>query len=92
MKESRKDGFYWVRQSSQWVILEWNGNYWWMFASDTPISEDYFDEIDERQIVRQEPKILKKAFEAGTNYATYNGRPGYPDAPNFEEWHKTWKK
>ena len=87
-------GYYWVKYEGQWFI----GDYYkvdvkchWEIGH-LNLDDEELDEIDERQIVRTEPKILKKAFEAGTNYATYNGRPGYPDAPNFEEWHKTWKK
>ena len=30
--------------------------------------------------------IMYMAFEAGMNYATYNGRPGFKDAPSFVEW------
>jgi len=35
--------------------------------------------------------LLKKAFDAGMNAATFNGRPGISDSPQFEEWLKISK-
>lgn len=34
---------------------------------------------------------IRQAFEAGEDHVTYNGRPGYQDAPDFGEWYKKWK-
>lgn len=63
-----------------------------MLNNGENVNADYM--IKFREIInklRMQKNDIKQVFDAGTNYATYNGRPGYEDAPNFEEWHKKWK-
>lgn len=38
---------------------------------------------------RYDKAVLQEAFDAGGNATFYNGYPGFPDAPKFEEWYKT---
>ena len=52
----RDKGFYWFfgykccPESKMWSIYYWDGYYFWNSGDD--FSEDNFDEIDERKIVR----------------------------------------
>ncbi len=49
----REPGWYWVRHSKDWMILEWfNGE--WMTMKGPYLDSDFL-EIDERRIVRTEP-------------------------------------
>jgi hypothetical protein len=57
----RDKGYYWVfgnkcfPESKRWSIYYWDGNYFWNDGDD--FSEDTFEEIDERKIVRLEQDI-----------------------------------
>ena len=54
----RENGYYWVfgnkcfPESKKWNIYYWNGYSFWNDGDD--FSEDTFEEIDERRIVRLE--------------------------------------
>ena len=49
----RKAGYYWCRVKNDWDIYYWNGNFWYCFSPDNEWNEEYFDEIDEKQIKRE---------------------------------------
>lgn len=52
----REIGYYWVfgnkcfPENKNWNIYYWDGNYFWNDNDD--FSEDTFEEIDERKIIR----------------------------------------
>ena len=56
----REPGYYWVKQEDTWFIAEWGEqssygmHYWnWRSIYDTDgCSDAYFEEIDERRIMR----------------------------------------
>ena len=57
----RERGYYWcfgnkVYGSKRWNIYWWDGGYFWEEGDD--FSEDCFEKIDERQIVREEENPL----------------------------------
>lgn len=47
----RKNGYYWVKYNKQWIIAKYYANKHWDIGIS--INEGEFDEIDERQIVRE---------------------------------------
>jgi hypothetical protein len=52
------------------------------------VAEKVFDEqIAKERALRKAD--LRIAFGAGMYRATFNGRPGYEDAPDFDEWYKS---
>lgn len=60
----REDGWYWVRKDeyadggSPWLVARWNEfNEYWMkdgWDCDEAENDSYWDEIDERRIVRED--------------------------------------
>ena len=52
----REDGYYWCLTCHGWKPVEWIGDYWCLEYQDTLVGDDWFIEIDERRIVRQEEK------------------------------------
>lgn len=54
----REAGFYWVRDTSIWVVAYWGTpwNGWWIHGDDGNFSDSDFAEIDERRIERPESK------------------------------------
>jgi hypothetical protein len=56
----RSEGYYWVKYDGNWTICQWyvttgragNRGMWFMPGDETDREDDYFDEIDENQIVR----------------------------------------
>jgi len=63
-KKSRKNGYYWVRfrWGRTWTIALWErdvcddtSKVWTLCESTCNFSDDDFDKIDERRIVREEP-------------------------------------
>ncbi|AUR88545.1 hypothetical protein NVP1115B_70 [Vibrio phage 1.115.B._10N.222.49.B11] len=50
----REDGYYWVETCWGWKPAEFNSGYWFLEGQDTPLTDDWFIEIDERRIVRGE--------------------------------------
>lgn len=50
----REDGFYFVKYNANWTIARWQniGKFWETGTYDF-LSDDDFDEIDERRIVRE---------------------------------------
>lgn len=44
----RERGYYWVLEDQNWIILYWNGNYF--YSGETPLFEDEYDKVDERKI------------------------------------------
>jgi hypothetical protein len=51
----RKEGYYWTYGNKcfdikEWSIYYWNGNYFWADGDD--FSEECFEQIDEKEIVR----------------------------------------
>lgn len=90
----RQPGYYWVKYKGEWTVAKWAaaGNLSMWIYSGYDFEDSFFEEIDERRIERQlPPVVLRRAFEAGMSAVTYNGRPGYPDAPKFDEWYQKWK-
>jgi hypothetical protein len=57
-KPVRENGFYWVRDTVEWVIAEWHGDSipclsrWMLTSTDERFYDDEFQEIDELRIVR----------------------------------------
>lgn len=53
----REDGFYWVSFGDEWDIAEYSQklNKWFEIGCDTLWTDDDFEQIDERRIVRTEP-------------------------------------
>ena len=49
----RETGYYWGRVKGDWDIYYWSGYNWYCFGPDNGWSEEYFDEIDEKQIKRE---------------------------------------
>lgn len=52
----RAEGYYWTKYQGNWIISEWRklilyGHKW--FIEDRVFDDEDFDEIDERQIVRE---------------------------------------
>lgn len=54
----RKTGFYWVKvgKYSPWSVAEYLESYWIIGGSPAHLRDKYFLKIDERPIVREEPK------------------------------------
>lgn len=53
----RKAVFYWCSKDCLWDVNFWSGGQygsWWIVGSECELDDDYFDEIDERPVVRQE--------------------------------------
>lgn len=98
----RELGFYWVKSKRlDWEIAKWEKSWrgyeqWAVCGGELYLDDEDFDEIDERKIERTEQYgpiiVLRMAFDAGMQAVTYNGRPGYPDAPKFDEWLQRLKK
>ncbi|AUR96872.1 hypothetical protein NVP1233A_59 [Vibrio phage 1.233.A._10N.261.51.E6] len=51
-KVTREDGYYWVETCWGWKPAEFNSGYWFLEGQDTPLTDDWFIEIDERRIER----------------------------------------
>ena len=51
----REAGYYWckVRSDQNWYIFEFHGLLGWSDGSEEIWLEEYFDEIDEKQIKRE---------------------------------------
>ena len=49
----REEGYYWVRNDIEWFIAEWDTYYWHIAGSGSRYKDEYFDEIDERRVVRE---------------------------------------
>lgn len=50
----REDGFYWVKDGTNWTIARWqNMGKFWEAGPYNFLSDDDFDQIDERRIVRE---------------------------------------
>lgn len=54
----REGGFYWVKYVDEWMIAEWYApwGHWQTSQSSKVFHDSDFIEIDERPIVREEPK------------------------------------
>lgn len=55
----REVGFYWVKHEDKWIIAEWveyvGDSFWLYYGFDLgQIRDDWFEEIDERRIVRND--------------------------------------
>jgi hypothetical protein len=49
----RKEGYYWVRIGQNWLVRFWNeSKEYWNTNEDLRVSDSYWAEIDERQIIR----------------------------------------
>lgn len=81
--ENRKSGFYWVMfdNSSGWQVAQYYEHlkYWYITGSDINCYDSEFNEIDERQIIRQSetPVMLERTFsmlESGANVNNPNLR------------------
>ena len=51
----RKSGYYWVKMSNRWKIVEWlcdRGGYWW-YSGKIWLPNNIKWEIDEKRIVRK---------------------------------------
>jgi len=50
----REEGYYWVKVNKIWCICEYSDSRWWIGGQEESVLDDsYFDEIDERKIVRE---------------------------------------
>lgn len=60
MNETRKSGFYWCLTNDEWIVCRyWENDEWWDIPGGNSALiyiDGYFDQIDERPIVREEPK------------------------------------
>lgn len=52
----REPGYYWCRKVAVWIVVEFRYEAWWLPGLNEPVYDEYFDEIDERRIVRQLPE------------------------------------
>jgi hypothetical protein len=59
MSNERKPGWYWTLKDSEWSPSEWTGLFWWDCYRYYRNNE-YFEEIDERPIVREEKDTIPK--------------------------------
>ena len=55
----RSIGYYWTRKDGYWTVNYFHGELWELLRDDIEwlMNDDYFDEIDERQIKREEPEV-----------------------------------
>lgn len=56
MKEDRKTGYYWVKYDGEWQIAYWYQQVvgrWEWDHNDRSRTDDEFEEIDEKQIIRE---------------------------------------
>lgn len=54
----REDGFYHVKELGKWIVAYYLGGCthpWFIAGENRAFGEHYWDEIDERRIVREEP-------------------------------------
>ena len=49
----RETGYYWGRVKNDWNIYYWSGYSWRTFGPDCDWEEEFFDEIDEKQIKKE---------------------------------------
>ena len=49
----RECGFYWLKFDNGYEIGYWNGRFWVLTDTENHFNDDYFDEIDEKQIKRE---------------------------------------
>ena len=49
----REDGYYFVKDTGEWIIAEWDTNYWYITGSGNRYEDSYFEEIDERRVVKE---------------------------------------
>jgi len=63
----RQEGWYWLKWPWGWTIHKWNGKTW-DYNGDQAEFVHSLIEIDERQIVRTEPKIYPKCPDAHCEY------------------------
>lgn len=55
---NREPGYYWVKETGQWYIAYYSGESthpWFINGENRAFGKHYWDEIDERRIVREEP-------------------------------------
>jgi len=52
----REPGYYWVRDNDEWMICYYNKyiKEWEITGHSCTYSDDIFDEIDEKRIIREE--------------------------------------
>lgn len=48
----RKEGYYWVNHEGDWYIGKWDMGKWFLSEWTHPVSDNWFIEIDEKQICR----------------------------------------
>lgn len=48
----RKEGYYWIKFDGEWFIGNWSMQKWFLAEWSDPVTSDWFQEIDERQICR----------------------------------------
>lgn len=56
-QNNREPGFYWVNDAGNWVVAEYTDTQhhpWFIPGEDRAFGEHYWQEIDERRIVREE--------------------------------------
>jgi len=49
----REEGFYWGRVDDDWDIYYWSGYHWHAFGPGDSWKEEFFHEIDEKQIKKE---------------------------------------
>ncbi len=62
---TRERGYYWCKFEGEWLICSWEPSWrkrdeWALPGCELYKEDDFFDEIDERQIVREKPKMSKE--------------------------------
>lgn len=56
---TREPGFYWVNDGDFWLIAEWHNGKWFRTHLTGSCSDDYWAEIDERPLTREQASSQK---------------------------------
>jgi len=57
----REEGYYWVKYGGIWKVAFWCRNTWWSHnVMDSYRFEEDLEEIDEKPILREKPKMSKE--------------------------------
>ena len=63
----RDKGYYWVKDSGEWIIANWDGDAWIIFGYQGTVGDVGFDEINECRIERLDSLLLKQRNSPGTD-------------------------
>lgn len=51
--KQREAGYYWVKRMEIWYIAEWDNGFWYLISDSRHLTDDYFEEIDEKRLTHE---------------------------------------